>query len=205
MSTAFTAEVPKRRMSRRQDEIFRGLTELYLRRGFADLTIEETAAELRCSKSTIYALADSREQLVRAVAIAFFRDAAERVEERIARVSDPIRRITVYLEAVSDVLRPASPAFMDDVAAFGPAREVYELNTRIAAGRVRTLIEDGVRSGAFRDVPSGFAAEAVTVMMVAIQQREFAKTSGLTDAEAYSELAALLLNGIRAAVSAPAR
>jgi AcrR family transcriptional regulator len=189
-------------MSARQDEIFRGLLALYLRRGFSDLTIEETAAELRCSKSTIYALADSREQLVRSAVVFFFRNAAEHIERKVAHEEDPVRRVTAYLQAVAEELRPASTAFMEDVAAFAPAREVYELNTRIAAGRVRELIEDGVRAGAFRDVPSVFVSEAVTVVMVAIQHREFAKVTGLTDAEAYSELAKLLINGVRAAVTA---
>lgn len=191
-----------RRMSARQDEIFRGVVALYLQHGFTELTIEETAARLHCSKSTIYALADSREQLVRAAVVSFFRHAAEQIEGKVAAESDPVRRITVYLQAVASELRPASARFMEDVAGFQTAREVYELNTRIAARRVRELIEDGVRTGVFRDVPSGFAAEAVTLVMVAIQHREFAKTAGLTDAEAYGELAMLLLNGIRAAVAA---
>lgn len=184
-------------MTARQAEVFRKLVALYLRHGFSNITIEETASELKCSKSTIYALADSREQLVRAVVVSFFRDAAERVENRLAAERDPIERVEVYLGAVADELRPASASFMDDVAAFVPAREIYERNTAIATQRVRDLIEDGITAGAFRPVPTGFIAEAMSAIMVGIQQRAFSKRAGLSDAEAYAELARLIVRGIR--------
>jgi hypothetical protein len=82
------------------------------------------------------------------------------------------------------------------VAAFAPSREIYERNTAIAAQRVRELISEGIDAGAFRQVPASFIAEVMTTIMVRIQQRELAKNTGLTDAEAYGELAGLIMNGI---------
>ena len=98
--------------------------------------------------------------------------------------------------AVADELRPASAQFMDDVAGFAPAREIYERNTAIAAERVRQLILDGIANDAFRDVPTAFIAEVVSSVMVRIQQREVSKNTGLSDAEAYADLANLIVNGI---------
>lgn len=198
MPPSFAVEQTRQRMTARQSEVFSKLVSLYLGRGFSDFTLEEAATELRCSKSTIYALAGSREQLVRAVVVSFFRAAAEHVEERLAAEYDPIRRLEVYLGAVADALRPASAAFMDDVAAFAPAREIYERNTAIATQRVHELIVEGISAGVFRDVPTGFIAEVMSTVMVRIQQRAFSKNAGLSDAEAYSELAALIVSGIRA-------
>jgi len=197
MSTpSFAVEQSSPVRSARQAEVFQRLIALTLERGFAGYTLEQAAIVLRCSKSTIYALAGSREQLIRAVVVAFFRNAAERVEERVAAESDPVRRIQVYLMAVADELRPASAQFMDDVAGFPPAREIYERNTAIAAERVTQLIRDGIAHDAFRDVPTAFIAEVVSSVMVRIQRREVAKNTGLSDAEAYADLANLIVNGI---------
>ena len=197
MSTpSFAVEQASPVRSARQADVFQRLIALTLERGFAGYTLEQAAIVLRCSKSTIYALAGSREQLIRAVVVAFFRDAAGHVEERVAAETDPVRRIQVYLMAVADELRPASAQFMDDVAGFAPAREIYERNTAIAAERVKQLILDGIASDAFRDVPTAFIAEVVSSVMVRIQQREVAKNTGLTDAEAYADLANLIVNGI---------
>ncbi len=197
MSTpSFAVEQASPTRSARQAEVFQRLIALTLERGFAGYTLEQAAIVLRCSKSTIYALAGSREQLIRAVVVAFFRSAAERVEERVAAEPDPVRRIQVYLMAVADELRPASAQFMDDVAGFAPAREIYERNTAIAAERVKQLILDGIANDAFRDVPTAFIAEVVSSVMVRIQRREVSKNTGLSDAEAYADLANLIVNGI---------
>ena len=50
----------------------------------------------------------------------FFKRATEQVEAAIARTRTPARRVTRYLEAVAEALRPASRAFRDDVAAVPP-------------------------------------------------------------------------------------
>ena len=197
MSTpSFAVEQSSPTRSARQADVFQRLIALTLERGFAGYTLEQAAIVLRCSKSTIYALAGSREQLIRAVVVAFFRGAAERVEEKVAAEPDPVRRIQVYLMAVADELRPASAQFMDDVAGFAPAREIYERNTAIAAERVKQLILDGIENDAFRDVPTAFIAEVVSSVMVRIQRREVSKNTGLSDAEAYADLANLIVNGI---------
>ncbi|TFC52165.1 TetR/AcrR family transcriptional regulator [Cryobacterium sp. TMT1-21] len=198
MSASLPPTVPRRRWTARQDELFGQLVALFLREGFAFVTLDDAASRLRCSKSTIYSLASSREQLVRTAVVHFFREAAERVEHKLAEIDDPTDRIAAYLRAVGDELRPASVAFIDDVAAFPPANEIYERNTEIAAARVRELISEGVKSGAFREVPAAFIAEAVSSVMVSIQKRRMSAGTGLSDAQAYDELAALIVNGIRA-------
>ena len=47
----------------RRAELFDQLVALLLSEGFAHLTLDEIAARLRCSKSTLYTLAGSKEQL----------------------------------------------------------------------------------------------------------------------------------------------
>lgn len=188
---------PRRRWSARQDELFGQLVDLFLREGFSDITLAAAATRLHCSKSTIYSLASSREQLIGTAVVFFFKGAAERVEQKLSGTSDPTERIAAYLRAVGDELRPASAAFIDDVAAFPPANEVYERNTQFAAARVRELISEGVANGSFREVPAAFVAEVVSAVLVRIQQGQISAGTGLSDADAYDELATLIVNGIR--------
>ncbi len=183
--------------TRRRNELFDELVDLFLAEGFAHLTLDEIAARLRCSKSTLYTLAGSKEQLVRAATVHFFRRATDDVESGIAP-NEPRHRITAYLSGVGAALSAASPRFMADLSAFAPAREIYERNTRIAARRVRELIDEGVAAGAFRPVHAAFAADLAATMMVRIQQGEVRDHTGLDDAAAYRELAALLTTGISA-------
>ncbi|MEU4837650.1 TetR/AcrR family transcriptional regulator [Nocardia testacea] len=180
----------------RRIELFDSLVALFLAEGFAHLTLDAIAARLKCSKSTLYTLAGSKEQLVTAATVHFFKRATERVEATVAATTGPRERIAAYLAAVGDALAGASDRFMADLDAFAPAREVYERNTRIAAGRVQELITDGVTSGDFRGVHAAFAADLVATMMVRIQQGGVRTVTGLDDASAYRELAAILTTGI---------
>lgn len=184
--------------TRRRTELFDALVALFLAEGFAHLTLDDIAARLRCSKSTLYTLAGSKEQLVQAAAVHFFRNATEFVESRLAGASGSRERITAYLSAVGAALDPASDQFMADLDAFPPARATYEKNTRIAARRVQELITDGVAAGDFRDVHAAFAADLVAAAIVRIQQRAVRANTGLDDADAYRELAAILTGGIQA-------
>lgn len=187
-----------RGLTGRQAQLFDQLVDLFLAEGFADFTLDDLAGRLRCSKSTLYALARSKEQLSVAVVKYFFRRAAGRVEERTDAAEGARDRLGAYLTAVAEELRPASARFYEDLAAFAPALEVYERNTRIAASRVRALVDDGVRDGTFRDVHTSFVAEIVSAAMVAIQRGEITERTGLRDADAYRELATLLLRGVAA-------
>ncbi|MGA9870940.1 MAG: TetR/AcrR family transcriptional regulator [Rhodococcus sp. (in: high G+C Gram-positive bacteria)] len=184
----------------RRAELFDQLVELLLAEGFAHLTLDEIASRLRCSKSTLYTLAGSKEQLVRAATVHFFRGATERVEAAIADVRGTTERLTAYLSAVGVALQPASRRFMEDLAAFVPAREVYEQNTAFAAKRVQELVDAGTASGEVRTVHAAFVADVAASTMARIQSREVAERTGLDDSQAYTELAALLTAGIRSAI-----
>lgn len=184
--------------TRRQTNLFSDLLALFLAEGFNHLTLDDIAARLRCSKSTLYALAASKDELVRRVTVHFFKRATDDVEAALAQADGSWERVSAYLTAVGAALAVASDVFMADLNAFAPACEVYEANTRAAALRVRELIEEGVDAGAFRAVHAAFAADLIATMMVRIQQRGVRAATGLSDAEAYAELATLLTHGLRA-------
>ena len=187
----------ERRLIGRQAHLRDALTDLVLAQGFAHLTVDQVAAELKCSKRTLYALADSKEQLAVLAVRHFFKRSTDQVEAALVHTRAPARRVTRYLEAVAEALRPASRAFRDDLARFRPAAEIYEQNTAAAAQRVRELIDEGTRAGEFRQVPAAFVGEVVTATMRRITSGEITAATGLTDAEAYAELARLVVAAIR--------
>jgi AcrR family transcriptional regulator len=191
------ATLLERRLTHRQTHLRDGLVDLVLAQGFSHLTMDQFAAELNCSKRTLYALASSKEQLAALAVRHFFKRATDQVEAAIARTRAPAKRVTRYLEEVAEALRPASRAFRDDIAQFRPAAEIYEQNTLAAAQRVRELIDEGTRAGAFRRVHAAFVGEVVTATMRRITSGEIAVATGMSDAEAYSELADLVVAAIR--------
>lgn len=193
-------DVRTSRRSARQEQLLTQLVEIFLAEGFAHFHVEELAVRLRASKSTLYALGASKEQLITAVVRAFFRGATDDVERRVAAEPDPVARIAVYLEGIKVALAPASPAFYADLDDLAPTRELYAMNTRMAGSRVRELVRAAEHPD--RPVNSAFVGAAAAVVMEAIQQGRLRRLSaqgaeGLTDAEAYAALADLIVSGLR--------
>ena len=156
--------------------------------------MDQVAAELSCSKRSLYALASSKEQLAAARRAALLQAShragggGHRPDSDPGDTGHPLPRGGGRGAAA----RP-SRAFRDDVARFRPAAEIYEQNTISAASRVRELIDEGTRAGAFRQVPAAFVSEVVTATMRRITSGEITAATGLTDAEAYAELARLMV------------
>jgi AcrR family transcriptional regulator len=186
---------PARRTARQTDLLMR-MVALMAAEGFASFTLDDLSERLRCSKTTLYQLAGSKQELVREAVKHYFREAAEAVEKQVADTSAPSDRVVAYLNAVAEQLRPLSRQFLDDMAHFEPAREVYEANTRHAAGRIRQLITEGVAVGAFRDVDAAFVGEVVAAAMQEIQRGEVTARTGLSDSDAYAELASLIVHAV---------
>jgi len=192
--------------TRRREELLDELVALFLVEGFRHFTLADLSARLHCSKSTLYALGQTKDQVTVNVVRRFFRAATEAVESAVpgGAVSADIgagQRIAAYLHAIGDALRPASAAFMADLAGHAFAREIYEQNTAIAARRVSELIAEGVGTGEFRPVHASFVADTAAAAMARIQSGAVLAATGLGDADAYDELAALLLEGIRERVA----
>lgn len=186
------------RGSVRREELLDDLIALFLAEGFAGLSVGELAARMRCSRSTLYLVAPSKEQLVVEVVRTFFRRAADRIEARLAACPDPAERLGLYLTAVAEELEPASESFYADLAGFRPGADVYRENTRFAARRVQELVAEGVDAGVLRSVDASFVGAAVSQVMSAIQNGEIEAATGLVDADAYRHLADLVLHSLSA-------
>ncbi|ABD12611.1 transcriptional regulator, TetR family [Frankia casuarinae] len=186
----------------RPEVLLDDLVDLFLAEGFRTFTLAQLAARLRCSKTTLYALGQSKEQLTVNAVRHYFRRATAQVETETAEAASSADRLVAYLAAIGRALRPASPAFRLDLAAHHVAREVYEHNIAAAAARVRQLIGDGVAAGEFRDVHAAFIADTIAATMERIQTGRVLAATGLHDADAYEELASLVLDGIRSVTAA---
>jgi AcrR family transcriptional regulator len=184
------------RTSARRDRLLDELIDLFLAEGFLAFGVGDLAARLRCSRSTVYLVAASKEQIVLAVVRAFFRRAAERIEAQVELEPDPGARLAVYLTAVAGELSPATERFYADLQAYPPAAEIYQDNTRLAARRVQDLVTAGVDAGTLRPVDASFVGAAVAQVMTGIQDGAVGTATGLADADAYRLLADLVMRGL---------
>jgi AcrR family transcriptional regulator len=178
-------------MSRRIAVLRDAIIEIVLEEGFFDLQMSDLAARLNCSKSTLYSIAPSKEQLLTSVVRTFFRRATEQVEAAVDPSTPAVDQIDAYLNAVALQLAPASPAFFADLERFAPAGDIYRKNTQIAAARVQDLVLEAAPG-----IDPTFLGAVARLMMESIHRGEISRATGLDDSAAYRALSELILAGI---------
>lgn len=188
-------DAPQRRRidDARREEILKQVEEVVLAEGFASLTVDDLSTRLQCSKSTLYAIASTKGDLVLRAMKRFFRDGAARVDESVEGIEDPSERIGAYLAAVGDGMRRLSAACYADMISFDATRDLYATNSLAAARRVREYIHEGVKQGAFRAVHAEFVAESVSLLIDGIQHGQLLERTGLSSGDAFAELSELVL------------
>ncbi|NYH79172.1 AcrR family transcriptional regulator [Actinopolyspora biskrensis] len=191
-----SAGVPSRGVRARRAELLDRLCDLFLAEGFAHFTLDELAARLHCSKSTLYTLARSKEQLAVRVVGHFFKRATANIELRVAEVADARSSMRVYLKAAAAELAPAGRRFIADMADNPATRACYEANATAAADRIRSVVHEGVRTGVFREVDAALVGEMVGLTISAIQRGEITERTGLSDAAAFDALSDFLVGGL---------
>lgn len=178
-------------ISVRTESLRDALIEIFLAEGFVDLQMSALAARLNCSKSTLYAIAPSKEQLRVSIVRTFFRRATERVEHAVDPDAPAIERIAAYLTAVSIELAPGSAAFFADLERFAPAGDIYRQNTQAAVLRVQQLVRE-----ASPDSDAAFLGAMAGLTMESIHRGDMHRSTGLDDSAAYRCLADLIVAGL---------
>jgi AcrR family transcriptional regulator len=183
--------VTETQVSGRTADLRDAIVDIVLAEGFIGMQMSDLAARLSCSKSTLYAIAPSKEQLIVAIVRTFFRRATEHVERAVDPDAPAVERIDAYLNAVAVELAPASPAFFADLERFAPAGDIYRQNTEIAAARVEELVLEAAPG-----IDPKFLGAVARLMMESIHRGDVSRATGLDDSAAYRALAELILAGL---------
>lgn len=186
----------RRGRSNRRNELIDQMQTWFLAEGFSGLTVDDLCARLHCSKTTLYTVAGSREQIVQTVVRHFFAESAAAIEAEVLLYSDPSDRIVTYLAGVGRAMSRNSPDFYLDMVSYQPTAAIYRVNSDAAARRVRELIDEGVSTGAFTPGYANFASHAVAILIDGVQSGRLLEATGLSAGEAFTDLGEILINGL---------
>ncbi len=172
------------------------LLELFVEEGFSTLTTEEMCRRLRCSKSTLYLVAGSREQIVIAIVRHFYARMSARIREAVEAEPDRARRLARYLVAVGEAVDGTSIAFFVDLVSYAPVASAHAEGQRDAAAYVEELVHDAVGSGAIRIVDATLVAQVLANLIAGVQVGDIGKGARRTPVEVLADLGDLLLAGL---------
>jgi AcrR family transcriptional regulator len=185
-----------RRGAKRRAQILGELESIFLREGFRQLTVGALATRLRCSRSTLYAIATTKEALFLLVEDHILRRIGREARRRAKACEDPGDRVAAFLEGTVSSLLPVGEAFLDDIFHYTPARQLFDQHQRGAIETLRQLIEAGIAAGALQGVDPLIAAEALDAAVQRIRNPKLLREAGLSPSEAFGEVSQLLRHGL---------
>ena len=172
----------------RREQLIDGILQIVLTEGFRHLTVDELASRLQCSKSTLYAIASSKESLVSTVIRRFLDDADERIDASVAGLSDPVEALQAYLTAIGEQMGRISRVCFADMGAQDATRTVYFEHSRRLRKRIGEFVDAGIERSVFDPVDAAFVADAVSLLIDGIQWGRLLEDNDLSTPDAYDAM-----------------
>jgi AcrR family transcriptional regulator len=192
-----------RTLGARHLEILDGLETIVLTEGFRDLTVGTLAERLRCSRRTLYEIADSKEGLVLLVIDRLMRRLARVAREALLRETTLLDQVRAFLIDGLSELRRATLAFSEDVAAFPEAAQLVAAHFHYARGLFEGLLRQGMQTGEFHKVNPVIAAETFDAALERLLDPQVLRAAKVSFAEALEEYLTLFTDGLRAPIPVP--
>lgn len=185
-----------RLFSKRQEALLGDMEEIFLREGYRALTVEQLVGRLHCSRSTLYELAPSKDELVLLVLDRLLQRIGRQAMAQAHQNDDPLLRVYSYMSTASVALSSGSQAFSVDVAAHPGASRLFQQHYRFATSVCARLIQDGIDQGVFRDMDARLAAEVLYASLERITDPDVLRLTEHTGAEAIQQVFDLFVFGL---------
>lgn len=190
--------MPPRPDPHRREQLLDALEYLVLQEGFEHLRVGMLADRLHCSRSTLYKLAPSKEELMTLV---FERFADRAIDDAVAQANeleDPAAKIIRYSDVVDVHQSKGSVRFWRDVAAH-PAVSDSLSESRARGYRIVVgFLEEGIASGHFRPLNTAWVGHLIWLCARQTREPDVLARLGVDRATANRELIELIVNGVHA-------
>jgi AcrR family transcriptional regulator len=189
--------VRKRLDSGRREEILDGVMDIIAARGFSAVRTAEIARELRCSESSLYKIAPSKDSLILLAIRRWGEHTLADLEVRARKGKTASERARLYFRAGAESTRPLSLAFYADVDRFESTRLAWwDSIVERYLERFIELVQIAEDAGEIRPVNVRFLAEVLRQISVVTRNERVLIAAGLTHEQAVLEVDSLLWEGV---------
>jgi AcrR family transcriptional regulator len=172
------------------------LTELFIHEGIRDLTIGELARRMQCSRSRLYEIAPTKEQIFCSVVARFFDRALAQGRAQAALAPDAASALVDSLAVGVRASARISVAFLRDMEAIDEARQLYDTYQHERTTHFSELIAAGAAHGVFVECNAAVVAEIMFGAALHLRNSAFLARAGLTIDAAFEQFYGLLLGGL---------
>ncbi|WP_320668698.1 TetR/AcrR family transcriptional regulator [Patulibacter defluvii] len=187
----------RRRFSPRQEEVLDTVEVVFRREGLRGVRMGDLAAEANCSRSTLYEIAPSKEDLFLLVLDRMMRRISLRGALAIEQAGTNMERSAAMLTSGALDFAELGPRYLDAVRDHPPARILLDRWIAVCRDMLETLIDRAIDEREVRPVNGRVVAEVMFASVLTFTDPDFVRTSRVTTAEALRGMVDLLLDGLR--------
>lgn len=151
---------------------------------------------VRCSRSRLYEVAPTKEQMFCAVVERFFQRALEEGRARAARAADPAAALMDSLAVGVLASARVSLLFLRDLESSVEAQRLYDDYQHARTTHFSELIEAGAARGVFMECNAAVVAETMFGAALHLRSSAFLAKAGLTIDAAFDQFYRLMLLGL---------
>ncbi|EHN12917.1 Transcriptional regulator TetR family [Patulibacter medicamentivorans] len=187
----------RQRFSPRQEEVIDTVETLFRREGLRGVRMGDLATAANCSRSTLYEIAPSKEDLFLLVLDRMMRRISLRGAAAINEASSNMDRIRAMLTSGALDFADLGPRYLDAVRSHPPARMLLDHWIAVCRDMLEDLIARAIAEHEIRPVNGRVVAEVMFASVLTFTDPDFTRTSRVTTADALGGMVDLLLNGLR--------
>jgi AcrR family transcriptional regulator len=180
---------------RSRSEFLDEIAPVFAEDGFADVTVGQLARRLRCSRSTLYRLAPTHDDLVLTVLGHVLSRIRRRANEAAAAEHGAVVRLQAWALATIEGARALTPRLLGDIAGWEPARSVLEASLREVLADFAILFETAIEAGEVRPANPVFAFQWLRGACSLANDPAFLESAGLTHSDALEEIRHAFFSG----------
>ncbi len=189
------------RKRKTQSEIYEAALSIYAGFGYGKSTLEDIAARLDMTKSSLYLYARSKEDLYEKTVRYALTRWQEHVLERTKGIDDPSGRLKTLFISAFDYLTGDNDfrrVLVRDPAIFSidPGRDRYrDINER-AVGMIREILEAGIAAAVFRDIRAEDTARYLFSIYIMFIMRTYVFSGEVTARELFDTAVDINIEGL---------
>lgn len=197
LALPLAADPGPRRFTARQEEVLGAVEAVILRDGVHGIRMGDLATEVHCSRSTLYEIAPSKDELLVLILDRILRRMSARGAEAIASARTNVDGMTAMLATAALDFAELGPPFVEAIRSHPSARMLFDRWVVVCRDALERLIDDAAAAGEIRPVPGPVVAEMMFVAVLRFTDPDFTRTSRVTPADAMAQMVDVVLNGLR--------
>ncbi len=180
-----------------KDNILRVASELFSKKGYKAVTVEEISKILGISKKTFYNFYESKESLAEEFLLVFLEKIKTISDAAAEKVEDPIERLRIKLSQVKEEFFQVNTIFFEDIQKYAPSLwNKYETLRDKRAENLERYIVAGQEKGLFKNISPKAAVAIFLGMGSCILKPDLEKRTGLTREEFFDIITEIYIDGL---------